>query len=319
VSTASRCAAQGKKKAASPLTFRRLPRSRLGDAPREGPGPPLRPQGCSASPAATAPAGPALTPETTTAPQAGDTGRPSLPRPGAARPVTRCSAHKRTPGTRDELAFDSQKKDRNYKNPLTGSVHASRGLPVGRLVRCRRPYRRRGCNWVTVQVLTRPVVSHGGAGSACRAAIWTSRRSTPASSMVVTYVWRSMCGCALVTWMPASAARCRRRRVAACRSILAPQVFSRTGPRARAPAARSRARPTAGGSGTRTILVPLPHPQDPVAMLLSEVGDVRSGGLEDPQAQQAEHGHQGEVARVRRFAGNGEQSLELQVGEAQSG
>jgi hypothetical protein len=27
------------------------------------------------------------------------------------------------------LAFDSQEKDRNYKNPLTGSVYASRGLP----------------------------------------------------------------------------------------------------------------------------------------------------------------------------------------------
>jgi len=34
-------------------------------------------------------------------------------------------------------------------------------------------------------------------GSEWRAAIWTSRRSTPASSMVVTNVCRSMCGCAL--------------------------------------------------------------------------------------------------------------------------
>jgi len=33
------------------------------------------------------------------------------------------------PDARYELAFDSQKKDQNYKNPLTGSVHASRGLP----------------------------------------------------------------------------------------------------------------------------------------------------------------------------------------------
>src|SRR5665647_687197 len=36
-------------------------------------------------------------------------------------------------------------------------------------------------------------------GSAWRAAIWTSRRSTPASSIVVTYVWRSMCGCMRAT------------------------------------------------------------------------------------------------------------------------
>jgi hypothetical protein len=47
--------------------------------------------------------------------------------------------------------------------------------------------------------------------------------------------------------------------VAACRSIRAPRVFSRIGPRIRAPTARSMARATAGGSGTRTTLVPLPH------------------------------------------------------------
>jgi hypothetical protein len=40
-----------------------------------------------------------------------------------------------------------------------------------------------------------------------------------------------------------------------------------------------------------------------VAVLLAEVGDVRAGGLEDPQAEQAEHGHQREIARVRRLAG----------------
>ena len=52
-------------------------------------------------------------------------------------------------------------------------------------------------------------------------------------------------------------------------------------------------------------------------MLLAEVGDVSAGGLEDPQAQQAEHGHQGEIARVRRLAGGGEKGLELQVRESQ--
>jgi hypothetical protein len=35
------------------------------------------------------------------------------------------------------------------------------------------------------------------------------------------------------------------------------------------------------------------------------------------QAEQAEHGHQGEIARVRRVPGRGEQGLELQVGESQ--
>jgi hypothetical protein len=41
------------------------------------------------------------------------------------------------------------------------------------------------------------------------------------------------------------------------------------------------------------------HPQDPVAVLLAEVGDVGAGGFEDAQAEQSEHGHQGEVVRVR--------------------
>jgi len=40
------------------------------------------------------------------------------------------------------------------------------------------------------------------------------------------------------------------------------------------------------------------HAQDPVAVLLAQVADVRAGGFEDPQAEQSEHRHQGEVARV---------------------
>ena len=46
---------------------------------------------------------------------------PACPARCAARPVSPCPAHKRTPGTGGELAFDSQKTDRNYKNPLTGN------------------------------------------------------------------------------------------------------------------------------------------------------------------------------------------------------
>jgi hypothetical protein len=41
------------------------------------------------------------------------------------------------------------------------------------------------------------------------------------------------------------------------------------------------------------------HAQHPVAVLFAEVGDVGAGGFEDPQAEQPEHGHEGEVARVR--------------------
>jgi hypothetical protein len=79
------------------------------------------------------------------------------------------------------------------------------------------------------------------------------------------------------------------------------------------------ARPTAGGSGTRTTLVPLPHTQDPVAVLLAEIGDVRASGFEDPQAEQPEHGHQREVVRGRRLPGGGEQGLELQVSKPEGG
>ena len=63
VSAAGRCAAQDtNKKAASPLTCQWLPRSRRGDAPLEGTGPPLRPQGCCAPPAGGGPCGAGLDP-----------------------------------------------------------------------------------------------------------------------------------------------------------------------------------------------------------------------------------------------------------------
>ena len=61
------------------------------------------------------------------------------------------------------------------------------------------------------------------------------------------------------------------------------------------------------------------HAQPPVAMLLAEVSDVTAAGFEDPQAEQAEHGHQREVVLVRRLRGRGEQRLELQVGKPEGG
>ena len=90
----------GQKEAASPpLTFARLPRSRPGDAPREGTGPPLRPQGCCAPPAAAAlRAG--LDPGDLCGPSGRKHGQAlACPARGAARPVSPCPAHKRTPGT----------------------------------------------------------------------------------------------------------------------------------------------------------------------------------------------------------------------------
>ncbi len=110
-------------------------------------------------------------------------------------------------------------------------------------------------------------------------------------------------------------------RVAACRSIRVPRLFSRIGPRARSATARSMARPTAGGERDQDELggALAAHPQDAVAVFLAEVGDVGAGGLEDPQAQQPEHGHQGEVVIAGRFAGGGQQRLELQMGESKCG
>jgi len=61
-------------------------------------------------------------------------------------------------------------------------------------------------------------------------------------------------------------------------SSIAPVVRSST--------ARSSARPTAGGSGTSTTLSPLPRTfSNPMAVVLAEIGDVGTIGLEDPQAE----------------------------------
>jgi hypothetical protein len=61
------------------------------------------------------------------------------------------------------------------------------------------------------------------------------------------------------------------------------------------------------GQRNQDDLAALPaDPQNPVAMLLAEIADVRAGGLEDPQAQQPQHGDQGEVVPVNGLAGRGE-------------
>src|SRR5450755_4123871 len=112
-------------------------------------------------------------------------------------------------------------------------------------------------------------------GSACRAAIWTSRRSTPASSMVVTKVWRSMCGCGLEIRTPAASARRLRRRVAAWRFIRAPLLLSRIGPRA-----RGADRPVDGPPDRRRqrdqddLGALSAYAQHPMAMFFAEVGDI---------------------------------------------
>jgi hypothetical protein len=126
-----------------------------------------------------------------------------------------------------------------------------------RRLRCPSPCRQREWRW------------GGGRGSSapCRRA-WlcagrrgtrrsVPRRSTPRSSMVVTNVCLSMCGCIRGSRTPAAVGRWRSRRVAAWRCIRAPRVLRRIGPESRPSTARSTARLTAGGSGTRATLLSL--------------------------------------------------------------
>ncbi len=55
--------------------------------------------------------------------------------------------------------------------------------------------------------------------------------------------------------------------------------------------------------------MPLPHTRSTRwPCPLAEVSNIRAGSFEDPQAEEGEHGHQREVARVRRLAGRGEQA-----------
>ena len=132
MTAAGRCAAPGRDGGGCAAALSRKAAALWpGDAPREGTGPPLRRQACCASPAATA---------LRTGPDPGDhcgpSGRkhgqaPACPALGAARPVTTGPRAPADAGERSELAFDSHKERKNYTNPLTVSVHASRGLPVG--------------------------------------------------------------------------------------------------------------------------------------------------------------------------------------------
>jgi hypothetical protein len=61
------------------------------------------------------------------------------------------------------------------------------------------------------------------------------------------------------------------------------------------------------------------YPEHPVAVLLAEIFDIGTRGLEDPKSKQAEHRHQREVTLAVRLAGGGQHGLELQVGEPERG
>lgn len=59
--------------------------------------------------------------------------------------------------------------------------------------------------------------------------------------------------------------------------------------------------------------------QDPVTVLFAHVGDVGASGLEDPQPQEPEHGHESEVTGTGGLPGGGEQGFEVQVREPEGG
>lgn len=59
--------------------------------------------------------------------------------------------------------------------------------------------------------------------------------------------------------------------------------------------------------------------QHPMTMLFAEITDICAADFGAPQAQEAQHGHQGEVVAVGGFAGGCKQGLELQVGEPEGG
>jgi hypothetical protein len=186
---------------------------------------------------------------------------------------------------------------RPVENGSSGTAEFTHIGKAGRFTGHRGPVRRlgglgAGCHvggedvvGVAVEILASPVVRIVVRGSAWRAAIWTSRRSTPASSMVVTKVCPSMCGCGLAILTPAVSASRRSRRVAAWRSIRAPRLLTGS--------ARGWQRDEDDFGAFAA------HAQHPMAVLFAQVVDVCPGGLEDAQAEEPEHRDQREVAGVR--------------------
>jgi hypothetical protein len=86
----------------------------------------------------------------------------------------------------------------------------------------------------------------------------------------------------------------------------APWVLSRIGPPGRAPAAPVDGPPDRWRQRYQDDLGAFAaYVQHPVAVFFAQVGDVGAGGFENPQAQQAEHGYQGEVAGMGGLPGRG--------------
>ena len=89
-------------------------------------------------------------------------------------------------------------------------------------------------------------------------------------------------------------------------------------PAVRVPAARSMARPTAGGSGTRTTLVPLPHTRStrwPCSSPRSAISALVASKIRKPSRPSMATSAKSDG--FGRLPGGGEQGLELQVREPQ--
>ena len=103
---------------------------------------------------------------------------------------------------------------------------------------------------MVVELLSGSVVAHGGAGVGVAGGDLDVAQVDAGVEHVVTKVWRRQ--------TPATAASWCSRRAAAWQSSRTLRRLCRIGPSARWSMARSRAQPTAGGNGTRTVLSPLP-------------------------------------------------------------
>jgi hypothetical protein len=132
-------------------------------------------------------------------------------------------------------------------------------------------------------------------GSACRAAIWTSRRSNPSVERrdegVPEHV--RVRSCHLYPGGFGELAQASRGGVAVHPGAAAVEQDRPVGTRADrlvdGPAG-------SGGQRNQDDLGSLAaHPQDPVAVLVAEAGDVRTGGFEDSQTKQPERRHEREV------------------------
>ena len=144
---------------------------------------------------------------------------------------------------------------------------------------------------VAVKVLTGPVVAHRGPRVGVAGSDLDVPQVDAGVELVVTNLWRSMCGCGLVIRIPAAPASRRRRRVAAWRSIRMPRLLSRIGPPGRDPpvqalhrvALAGRVPPGQVAAGSMCLTPPSRPPvrDEAAARLLGRPAGWRCAGVAD--------------------------------------